>query len=154
MISVDYDTYYAAHRFGIVARAGGRLMKPKRIALGNDAQQVAGGNGRATVKEFATLDAVVIARSVEVPAGPGAGPAAGSRECWLRADLAELALEAMRFEAAEHRRVVEVVGRFIADTDAAGAERNGVTVEQYRADRHRKGARWDNYRAKQRAGGF
>lgn len=145
MISVDYDTYYSAHRFGIVARAGGRLKRPKRIELAEGAQQVAGGERRATVKEFATLDATVIARSVE---------AAGSRECWLRADLAEQALEAMRFEAAEHRRVVEVVGRFIADTDAAGAERNGVTVEQYRADRHRKGARWDNYRAKQRAGGF
>lgn len=145
MISVDYDTYYSAHRFGLVARAGGRLMRPKRIALGNDAQQVAGGNGRATVKEFATLDATVIARSVE---------AAGSRECWLRSDLAEQASAAMAREAAEHRRVVEAVGRFIADTDRQGAARNGVTVEQYRADRHRKGARWDNYRAKQRAGGF
>jgi hypothetical protein len=144
MISVDFDLYYAAHRFGLVARAGGRLMRPKRIALDGSPQLTAGGE-RATVKEFATLDATVIARSVE---------AAGSRECWLRADLAGAAAAAMRREAAEHRRVVEVVGRFIADTDAAGAERDGVTVEQYRARRHAAGNRWDRYRAQQRAGGM
>lgn len=143
MISVDFDTYYAAHRFGLVARAGGRLMRPKRIALAEGAQQIAGGEQRATVKEFATLDATVIARCVQ---------SEHHRECWLRADLAGQARDAMQREAAEHRRVVEVVGRFIADTDAAGAERNGVTVEQYRARRHASGTRWDAYRARQRAG--
>jgi hypothetical protein len=145
MISVDHDTYYAAHRFGFVSKAGGRLMRPKRVELAEGAQQVAGGESRATVKEFATLDGTVIARCVQ---------ATHSRECWLRADLAELASEALVREAADYRDVIASLAEFIRSTDAQGAARNNTTVEQYRAKRHAAGARWDNYRARQRAGGF
>jgi hypothetical protein len=143
MKGVSFDVHFAAHRFGIVSRAGGRLVRSQRAVLvGNS---VDGGSDRAEIKEFATPGGEVIARRVT---------ALGHTECWLRADLAEAAQKALDDEAAGYAAATAIVKDFIRYSDEQGAARNNTTVEQYRADRHRKGARWDNYRAKQRAGGF
>lgn len=136
MIGVDDDAVFlAACRFGIIARAGG---KARRSVTGDR-------RGHGSLLEFVTADGAVIARKVS---------ALGETLCWLRRDLAEAADAALAREAAEHQRIIAEVGRFIRDTDEQGARRNGVTVEQYRAQRHAAGNRWDNYRAIQRAGGF
>jgi hypothetical protein len=143
MKHVSETVHYAAHRFGIVAGAGGRLVASRPALLAG--QTVDGGHSHAEVKEFATADGAVIARRVT---------AGGETLCWLRSDLAEAAGAALEREAAEHRRVIAEVGDFIRETDLQGARRNSMTVEQYRAKRHADGMRWDKYRAKQRAGGY
>jgi hypothetical protein len=135
MIEVTDEAHYAAARFKVLT--GGRFVRSKT--------QGRGAMGSGDLLEYVLPDGEVVARKVS---------ALGQTLCWLRADLADAADAAMQQEVAEHRRVVEAVGRFIRETDAAGAERTGSTVEQYRARRHAAGNRWDNYRAKQRAGGF
>jgi len=148
MISVDFNLHYAAHRFGIVARAGGTLRPRERVTGAVPCQMVRGIHhisDPACIKEFVTPDGEVIARKVA---------ACGRVECWLRRDLADAADAALQREAAEHQRIIAELRDFIADTDRQGATRNGVTVEQYRAKRHAAGNHWDKYRAKQRAGGF
>lgn len=141
MIAVDDTTHYAAHRFGLVAAAGGRLVKPARAAMTDGA---AAADGRpAELKEFATAAGEVVARKVV---------ALGSVLCWLRADLADAARCALAREETERLRVIGELSDFIRETDLQGAARNGVTVEQYRHNRHAAGARWDKYRAAQRTG--
>lgn len=142
MISVDVDTHYAAHRFGIVSRAGGKV---RRRQLPDTAAPAAYGAEPGQVVEFVDGDGEVIARRVS---------ALGETHCWLRRDLAEAAMAALLAEAAEHARVIAELRDFIADTDRQGAARNGISIDQYRAKRHAAGSRWDNYRAKQRAGGY
>lgn len=145
MIRVMEDKYSAAHRFGIVADADGRKVGP--YAQGDDLTgfAVRGGdaNTAAVVSEFAA-GGEVIARRVTTD---------GQSICWLREDLAALAELALQQEAKQYRRAAEKVGEFIRHTDAAGAEREGVTIEQYRRDRLNAGARWEKYRARNRAGG-
>lgn len=143
MKSVNQHLHFAAHRFGIVAKAGGRMVKRKPSPL--QGNSVDGGSAEVEVKEFATASGEVIARRVTTPT---------AEECWLRADLAEQARAALEEEAAGYARATAVVAEFISYTDEQGAARTGTTVEQYRAKRHAAGNRWDNYRAKQRAGGF
>jgi hypothetical protein len=143
MKSVTNDVYTAAHRFGIVTDAGGRKVRP--IAPPDlDGFETCGGEGGRLVAEFAA-GGEVIARRVETSTGA---------EYWLRADLVALAETALQYEAKEHARIIETVGAFIADTDAAGAERHGITIEEYRRKRHNAGNRWERYRAANRAGGF
>lgn len=141
MIAVDDVTHYAAHRFGLVAKAGGRLVKQARAAMTDGAAAACGEP--AELKEFALPGGEVVARKVV---------ALGSVLCWLRADLAIAAAAALEHERAEHARVISELREFIRDTDRQGAARNGVSVEQYRTNRHNAGARWDRYRAAQRAG--
>jgi hypothetical protein len=144
MIAVDGITHYAAHRFGLVDAAGGKLVKPARVEMDNNAQQVVGGiGGAAEVKEFATAGGEVVSRKVV---------ALGSALFWLRRDLADAAAAALEAEKREHARVISEMRDFISETDRQGAARNGVSVEQYRINRHNAGARWDRYRAVQRAG--
>jgi hypothetical protein len=136
MIKVETDDHYAAARFrGVLS--GGKWVRRPTAGLSN--------HGGGELLEYVLPDGEVLSRKVV---------ACGAVECWLRADVAAQARAALAAEAAEHARVVASVADFIKDTDAAGAKRNGVTVEQYRAQRHAKGAAWDNYRARQRAGGF
>jgi len=144
---VDPDRYSAAHRFGIVGKAGGRLV-PRRAGSGAHVphQMVRGIDhiaDPACINEFVTPGGEVIARKVA---------ACGEVQCWLRADLAEAADAALAKEAADYQRVVTELAAFIRGTDEQGAARNGVSVEQYRTQRHNAGARWDKYRARQRAG--
>lgn len=135
MIGVDYDTHYAAARFGILKRAGGVPRRTKSGAMG--------GYGHGEVVEFVTADGEVISRKVE---------AMGEVLCWLRQDLADEAKAALLVEAEDYLRVINELRDFIGDTDRQGAARNNTSVEAYRAQRHAAGARWDRYRAKQRAG--
>lgn len=142
MIGVETDKHYAAHRFGLVAAAGGKATRrPVPSMSGYD---TAGGIEAGQVLEFRDAAGELLSRKVV---------ACGRTECWLRADLADGARAALAREAAEHDRIKADLADFIKSTDAAGAKRNGVTVEQYRATRHAKGARWDRYRAEQRARG-
>lgn len=135
MIEVSADDLYNAPRFAVLK--GGKWSRRQTAGLSN----LGGGE----VLEYVLPDGEVIARKVV---------AMGETACWLRADVAEAARAAAAAEAAEHQRVIAEVGAFIKSTDEQGARRNGVSVEQYRAQRHAKGAAWDNYRARQRAGGF
>jgi hypothetical protein len=141
MKSVDQDTYYAAHRFGVIHRAGGRLVKRGPPALVGNV--VDGGCVAVECKEFAIDGFGIVSRKVT---------RGDEIECWLRRDIADAAEDALKGEQAEHGRIIDAVGDFIRDTDMAGAVRNNPTVEDYRRDRHARGARWDKYRAKQRAG--
>jgi hypothetical protein len=136
MIGRDDDVFLAACRFGIVARAGG---KPRRRATGDMSR-----HGSGSLLEFVDAGGEVIARKVT---------ALGESQCWLRADLSEAADAALAREAEDYARVTAELADFIRSTDRQGASRNGVSVEEYRRNRHAAGARWDNYRAKQRAGG-
>lgn len=135
MIEVTDDTHYAAARLKVLT--GGRFVRSKTEGRG--------GMGGGDLLEYVLPDGEVVARKVQ---------ALGETLCWLRADLVETARAAMAAEAADYARATAEVAEFIRSTDRQGAARNGVSVEQYRAQRHAKGARWDNYRAKQRAGGF
>jgi hypothetical protein len=135
MIEVTDDAHYAAARLKVLT--GGRFVRSKT--------QGRGGMGCGDLLEYVLPDGEVVARKVA---------ALDQVACWLRADLAERARAAMAAEAADYARVTAELAEFIRSTDQQGARRNGVTVEMYRAQRHAKGARWDNYRAKQRAGGF
>jgi hypothetical protein len=141
MKSVSQILYYAGHRFGIIHRAGGRLVPRKPSPLvGNS---VDGGCDKVIVKEFAAPGGAILSRKVT---------RGNDVECWLRRDIADAAQAALDAEDAEAARVIGVMADFIRDTDMAGAIRNDMTVEEYRRDRHARGARWDKYRAKQRAG--
>jgi len=136
MIKVETDDHYAAARFrGVLS--GGKWVRRQTDGYG--------GIARGELLEYVLPDGAVLSRKVV---------ACGATECWLRADVAAAARAALAAEAAEHGRVKAELAQFIKSTDAAGAKRNGVSVEQYRAQRHAKGAAWDNYRARQRAGGF
>lgn len=141
MKSVSETVYYAGHRFGLVHKAGGRLVPRKPSPLvGNS---VDGGSDKVEVKEFAIEGGAILSRKVSTPT---------ACECWLRRDIADAAQAALDAEDAETARVIGVMADFIRDTDMAGALRNDTTVSEYRRDRHARGARWDKYRAKQRAG--
>lgn len=142
MKSVPEPVHYAAHRFGLVSRAGGRLIKREPVRMSG---RTCDGDCQVRVKEFATPGGEVIARKVS---------ALDQMECWLRADLADAAEAALEAEAADYRQVVGELRDFIETADEQGARRNGVSVEEYRRGRHAAGTRWDNYRARQRAGGF
>lgn len=134
MIGVTNDAHYAAARFKVLT--GGRFVRTKT-------QGGRGGMGAGDLLEYVLPDGEVVARKVT---------ALGETLCWLRRDLAEGAAAAMQREAADYARATAEVAEFIRSTDMLGAARNGVTVEQYRAQRHAAGNRWDNYRAKQAAG--
>jgi len=134
MIEVSTDELYDAARFAVLS--GGKWARSQTGGLSN--------HGGGELLEYVLPSGEVIARKVV---------ACGAVECWLRADVAASARAALAAEAAKHERVIAEVGDFIKSTDAAGAKRNGVTVEQYRAQRHAAGNRWDHYRAAQRAGG-
>jgi hypothetical protein len=130
MIAVSSDEHYAAARFALLS--GGRFKRSKTE-----------GYGGGALLEYVTEGGEVIARKVE---------ALGGVACWLRADLAELARDALVKEAADYEAVIGSLGEFIRSTDAQGAARNNSTVEQYRAKRHAAGNRWDKYRHAQRVG--
>lgn len=134
MIEVTADEHYAAARFSVLK--GGKWVRRPTDGYG--------GITRGELLEYVLPDGAVLSRKVV---------ACGQTECWLAPDVAQQARAAMAAEAAGHARVVAEMAEFIRDTDAAGAKRNGVTVEQYRAQRHAAGNRWDHYRAAQRAGG-
>jgi hypothetical protein len=135
MIEVDVDEHYAAARFRGVLSGG------KWVRRATDGY---GGIARGDLLEYVLPDGAVLTRKVV---------ACGQTACWLRADVAQAARAALAAEAAGHARVIAEVGQFIRDTDIMGARRTGTTVEQYRTNRHNAGARWDHYRAAQRAGG-
>lgn len=135
MIEATADEHYAAARFALLK--GGRWVRRPTDGYG--------GIKRGELLEYVMPDGEVLARKVS---------ACGAVECWLRPDVAAAARAALAAEAAEHARVKAELAQFIRTTDEQGARRNGVSVEQYRATRHAKGAAWDNYRARQRAGGF
>lgn len=135
MIKVEVDEHYAAARFSVLK--GGKWVRRPTDGYG--------GVKRGELLEYVMPDGEVIARKVV---------ACGAVECWLRPDVAQQARAVLAAEAATTARVIADMAEFIRDTDATGAKRNGVTVEQYRAQRHAKGAAWDNYRARQRAGGM
>lgn len=135
MIEVSADEHYAAARFAVLK--GGKWVRRPTDGYG--------GIKRGELLEYVRPDGEVLSRKVV---------ACGGTACWLAADVADAARAALAAEAAEHASVVEDLRDFIKSTDEQGARRNGVTVEQYRAQRHAKGAAWDNYRARQRAGGF
>jgi hypothetical protein len=95
MKAVPDDVYSAAHRFGIVSHAGGRKVRP--IAAPDlEGFHTCGGEGGRVVSEFAA-GGEVIARRVETSTG---------QECWLRADLVELAEIALGHEAARTARAI------------------------------------------------
>lgn len=135
MIAVDTDTHYAAARFALLK--GGRFVRSKTDG--------SGGIASGELLEYRLPSGEVVARKV---------CALTQTLCWLREDVADLARAALAAEAAEHERVRCELAEFIRSTDRQGATRNGVSVEEYRRSRHAAGARWDNYRARQRAGGF
>ena len=132
MIEVTPDEHYAAARFAVLT--GGRFVRTQTAGLSN--------HGAGELLEYVRPDGSVLARKVV---------ACGQTLCWLRADIAAAAHAALAAEAAEHGRIKAALAQFISSTDRDGAERNGCTVEQYRAMRHAKGNAWDHYRAAQRA---
>jgi hypothetical protein len=134
MIEASTDEHYAAARFAVLK--GGKWVRRATDGYG--------GIARGDLLEYVLPGGEVLTRKVV---------ACGQTACWLRADVLEQARAALAAEAAGHARVIAEVGQFIRDTDVMGASRNGQTVEQYRATRHAKGARWDRYRAEQRARG-
>jgi hypothetical protein len=141
MMTVDNPLLRDCIAYGIAARHGARKHR-------SPVPQLSGGPDRgprdAEILEFA-IDGEVVLRKVK---------ACGLIECWLRADLALETLVARVEAAAEIERVKAVMTDFIHTTDAAGAQRHGISVDAYRAKRHADGARWDKYRAQQRAGGY
>lgn len=134
MMRVEVDEHYAAARFSVLK--GGKWVRRPTDGYG--------GITRGELLEYQLPDGTVLSRKVV---------ALGQTECWLAPDVAQQARAAMAAEAATTARVIADMAEFIRDTDAAGAKRNGVTVEQYRAQRHAAGNRWDRYRAEQRARG-
>lgn len=142
MQSVDWDTYYAAHRFGLVAAHGGRKCCPARETLSDGGCPLKGWH-IGEITEFVATGGEVLSRKVD---------ACERCECWLRRDLADDARAALAAERADSDRIVAEVAGWIRRTDAEGAARTGMTVDAYRAKRLADGMRWDKYRAKQRAG--
>lgn len=131
--------HYAAHRFGIVASAGGRFVG--RCSADDRLHR----HGAAiAISEFAAPDGTVIARKV-VAAG-------GATECWLRADLADLAEQALHAEAAESARIAADVISYSLGRDEARAADAGMTVEQYRQTRNHTLARIDQRRGRNSVG--
>ena len=135
MIEATADEHYAAARFRGVLSGGKWVRRP------TDGY---GGVKRGELLEYVLPGGEVIARKVV---------ACGAVECWLRPDVAEAARAALAAEASKHEQVIAELRDFIQTTDVMGARRTGTTVEQYRTNRHNAGARWDRYRAQQRAGG-
>lgn len=134
MIEVSADELYDAARFAVLS--GGKWARSKTTGYG--------GIATGELLEYVMPGGEVVARKVV---------ACGETACWLHPDVAASARAARAAEAAKHERVIAEVGALIKSTDEQGARRNGVTVEQYRAQRHAAGNRWDHYRAAQRAGG-
>jgi hypothetical protein len=126
MTPVSLDVYLAAHRFGVVSAAGGRVVRP--IGTETDAAR----------SEFAA-GGEVIARRV------GSG---GAAECWLRTDLVELAETALAYEAADTQRVISEVTEFAEQSRREAAARPAPRVSLASAQaaiRHSKriGRYWD-----------
>jgi hypothetical protein len=140
MISAPATLLFDTARLSIFANVG---AKPSRCQREHLAGSEVRSPHKAEVLEWA-IGGEVVGRKVT---------ALGTTECWLRGDLAEATRAALAAEAADYARVAAEVGAFIKSTDEQGARRNGVTVEQYRAKRHAAGARFDRYRAANRAGG-
>jgi hypothetical protein len=137
MKSVSPRLHLAAHRFGIVSRAGGRKVG----ALSRDPR--AKPSHELRIFDFALPSGEVVARQVEV---------LGRCECWLRADLAELAEQALAAEQAESARIAAEVVSYSLGRDSDRAADAGMTVEQYRNQRNSALQRIDLRRGRQNAG--
>lgn len=98
---------------------------------------------RYSISEFAAPDGTVAARKVQ---------AHGQTECWLRADLAALAEQALADEAAESARIAADVISYSLGRDEARAADAGMTVEAYRTQRNHALARIDQRRGRSSIG--
>jgi hypothetical protein len=131
MKSVPREVHLAAHRFDIVGRAGGRKVGgPGRDPRAKPSHEL-------RVVEFALPSGEVIARQVEV---------LDRCECWLRADLADAAEQALHAERAEYARVAAAVIASSLGRDQQRAAEAGLTVEAYRNKRNHALARIDQRR--------
>jgi hypothetical protein len=144
MQSVDWDTYYAAHRFGLIAAHGGRKCCPVRETLADGGCPLRGWH-IGEITEFVAAGGEVLSRKVV---------ACDCTECWLRRDLADDARAALLAEQDDSDRIIAEVAGWIRRTDEEGARRSGMTVDAFRAKRLADGMRWDRYKARQRTGGM
>jgi hypothetical protein len=107
----------------------------------------AGGLGASpnpyVVSEFAAPDGTVAARRVQ---------ANGLTECWLRADLADLAERALAAELAENARIAAIVTSASVARDIDRAKAAGMTLEAYRLKRNHALAKIDQRRGKNSIG--
>lgn len=131
MQSVDWDTYYAAHRFGLVAAHGGRKCSPTRETLSDGGCPLRGWH-IGEITEFVAVGGEVLSRKVV---------ACDCTECWLRRDLADDARVALADEAAAGVRAIAKVLAWRDRTDAENAAKRGMTVESYRRLRNAQGHR-------------
>jgi hypothetical protein len=131
MQSVDWDTYYAAHRFGLVSAHGGRKTTPVRETLADGACPLRGQH-IGEITEFVAVGGEVLSRKVV---------ACDATETWLRRDLAADARAALADEAAAGVRAIAKVLAWRDRTDAENAAKRGMTVEDYRKLRNAQGHR-------------
>jgi hypothetical protein len=137
MKSVPREVHLAAHRFGLVGRAGGSKIG----ALSRDPR--AKPSHELRIVEFALPSGEVVARQVEV---------LDCCECWLRADLAALAEQALAAERAENARIAAAVIASSLGHDRARAADAGMTLEAYRAKRNFALQRIDQRRGRNSVG--
>jgi len=131
MQSVDWDTYYAAHRFGLIAAHGGRKCCPVRETLADGGCPLRGWH-IGEITEFVAVGGEVLSRKVV---------ACDATETWLRRDLADDARVALADEAAAGVRVIAKVLAWRDRTDAENAAKRGMDVESYRRERNAQGHR-------------
>ena len=131
MQSVDWDTYYAAHRFGLIAAHGGRKCCPVRETLADGGCPLRGWH-IGEITEFVAVGGEVLSRKVV---------ACDATETWLRRDLADDARVALADEAAAGVRAIAKVLAWRDRTDAENAAKRGMTVESYRRLRNAQGHR-------------
>jgi hypothetical protein len=136
MRHVTPHAFSAACRLSIVAAAGGRFVGQYRTDPLRPASP--------SVSEFATADGTVIARKVVAEGG--------QTECWLRADLADAAEQALAAEQAESARIAAEVISYSLGRDSDRAAEQGVSLEQYRNQRNSALQRIDLRRGRQNAG--
>lgn len=137
MKSVPREVHLAAHRFDIVGRAGGRKVG----ALARDPR--AKPSHELRIFEFALPSGEVIARQVEV---------IDRCECWLRADLAAAAEQALAAEQAENARIAAEVVCWSMAKDQLRAAEQGLSLEAYRLKRNHALARIDRRRGRNSVG--
>ena len=110
MIRVEPQVYLAAHRFGIIADAGGKRCPPQD----------------PSVTEFAAPDGRVLSGKIEDADG---------LQCWLAGDLVQPARDALERERADFDRARAQVRGDYAEKDAREAAKWGLSVDEYRARR-------------------
>lgn len=98
---------------------------------------------RYSISEFAAPDGTVAARKVQ---------AHGQTECWLRADLADLAEQALADERAENARIAAAVIASSLGRDSDRAAEQGLSLEAYRLRRNHALARIDQRRGRNSVG--